>query len=277
MCLPLTIGGIIARQNHNQMEKQFLPVMSLRLIVFVVFFMSVVTGHCQKNLLTLEDIYVNNTYSAKRFGPVNWYNNGEGYTTLEQSVDKHGKNIILYQIKSGDRKVLVSSSMLIHHSSDSNLKINNYQFTEDGNYLMIFTNTKQVWRNNTRGDYWVLNIQSGKLSQLGRDFQASSLMFAKFSPDNRKVAYVVERNIYVEDIVSGNVEQLTNDGGGDIINGTTDWAYEEEFALRDAFRWSKDSKRIAFWQINTEGVGVFTMINTLDSVYPETIPFAYPK
>ncbi len=239
--------------------------------------MSVAIGYSQKKQLTLEDIYINNTYSPKWFGPVKWYNNGKGYTSLEQSVDKKGENIILFQTKSGDKKVLVSSSMLIPQGSDSPLKIYDYQFTEDGNYLMIFTNTKKVWRNNTRGDYWILNIQSGKLLQLGRDFPASSLMFAKFSPDNRQVAYVVEKNIYTEHIVSGNVEQLTNDGGGDIINGTTDWAYEEEFGLRDAFRWSKDSKKIAFWQINTEGVGIFTMINTLDSVYPEIISFAYPK
>ncbi|GAI93876.1 unnamed protein product, partial [marine sediment metagenome] len=254
------------------MKKQILPDISIRLIVFVVFFMSATMGHSQKSLLTLEDIYVNNTYSPKRFGPVKWYNKGQGYTSLEQSSDKQGKDIILYQTKSGDRKVLVSSSMLIPHGSTDPLKISNYQLTEDGNYLMIFTNTRKVWRHHTRGDYWVLNIPNGKLSQLGRDLPASSLMFAKFSPDSRQVAYVSEKNIYVEDIVTGNVEQITNDGGGDIINGTTDWAYEEEFSLRDAFRWSRDSKKIAFWQINTEGVGIFTMISTLDSVYPETIP-----
>ncbi len=259
------------------MKNKILSVISVRAIVVVVFVMSASLGHSQKSLLTLEDIYVNNTYSPKRFGPVKWYKNGEGYTSLEQASDNKGRDIVLYQTKSGDREVLVASSMLIPHGFASPLRISNYQFSRDGNFLMIFTNTKQVWRNHTRGDYWVLNIKSGKLSQLGPSLPASLLMFAKFAPDSRQVAYVVEKNIYLEDIASGNIEQLTNDGGGNIINGTTDWAYEEEFALRDAFRWSKDSKKIAFWQINTEGVGVFTMINNLDSVYPETIPFAYPK
>lgn len=259
------------------MKKQILNKISLFLIIFTVFFISATMGKNQKNLLTLEDIYVNKTYSPKRFGPVKWYKNGEGYTSLEKSSDKKGKDIILYQTKSGKRKVLVFSSILIPPGSSGPLKISNYQFTKNGNYLMIFTNTKKVWRAHTRGDYWVLNIKSRKLSQLGRDLPASSLMFATFSPDSRLVAYVSEKNIYVEDILSGKVKQLTNDGGGDIINGTFDWAYEEEFGLRNGFRWSRDSKKIAFWQINTEGVGIFTMINTLDSVYPELIQFAYPK
>ncbi len=258
-------------------KKQFIPHISIRIIAFTIFIMSATIGYSQKNTLTLEDIYHNNTYSPKRFGPVKWYKNGEGYTTLEQSSDKKGRDIVLYQIKSGNRKVLVFSSMLIPQDTDKPLKYSNYQFSKDGNYLMLFTNTQKVWRYHTRGDYWILNINSGKLKQIGYDLSPSSLMFAKFSPSSKQVAYVSEKNIYVEDIVSSSVEQLTSDGGGDISNGTTDWAYEEEFGLSDAFRWSKDSKKIAFWQINTEGVGIFTMINNLDSVYAKTIPFAYPK
>ena len=257
--------------------KQILTNISIRLTLIMVFVFSVAIGYSQKNSLTLEDIYVNNTYSPKRFGPVKWYKGGEGYTSLELSTDKRGKDIVLYQIKSGEKKVLVSSSFLIPTGASKPLMFNNYQFSEDGNYLMIFTNTKQVWRNHTRGDYWVLNIKTKKLTQIGKSMQPSSLMFAKFSPNSKYIAYVSEKNIYVEDISNGTIEQLTFDGKGDIINGTTDWAYEEEFSLRDAFRWSNDSSKIAFWQINTKGVGIFTMINNLDSVYSKTVPFAYPK
>ncbi|MBE0648747.1 MAG: S9 family peptidase [Bacteroidales bacterium] len=222
-------------------------------------------------------MYVNNTYSTERFGPVKWYKNGVGYTSLEQSPDGKGKDIVLYQTESADREILVSASRLIPHEEDKPLWISDYQFSEDGNCLMVFTNTQRVWRTHTRGDYWVLNIHTGKLTQLGCDLPASSLMFAKFSPNSKQVAYVSEKNIYAEDVEGGNMEQLTYDGGGNLINGTTDWAYEEEFDLRDAFRWSNDSKKIAFWQINTEGVGIFTLINNLDSIYPQAIPFAYPK
>ena len=259
------------------MKKQFSPNISIRLIVITVFVFSATISYSQNNILTLEDIYVNHSYSTSKFGPVKWYKNGVGYTSLEQSSDKKGRDIVLYQTKQDENKILVSSSNLIPKDADKPLIFNNYQFSEDGNYLMVFTNTRQVWRYHTRGDYWILNIQTKELTQIGENLPPSSLMFAKFSPDNKQIAYVSKKNIYVEDISNGKIEQLTFDGKADIINGTTDWAYEEEFGLRDAFRWSNNSKKIAFWQINTKGVGVFTMINNLDSIYSETISFAYPK
>lgn len=259
------------------MEKTIAKNKSLQIFTLIIFLFFTIPGQSQEGILTLEDIYQNHSYSTKRFGPVSWYKNGEGYTSLEQSTDNQAKDIILYQTKSGNREILVHASNLIPQGKDKPLWISNYLFSKDGNYLMVFTNTQRVWRNYTRGDYWVLNIRTGILTQLGHDLPPSSLMFAKFSPDSKQVAYVSEKNIYVEDVAGGNIEQLTYDGEGNIINGTTDWAYEEEFSLRDAFRWSNDSEKIAFWQINTEGVGIFTLINNLDSIYPKTTPFAYPK
>jgi len=259
------------------MEKIIIKKLSIQVFVLMTFFFLTIPGQSQEGMLTLEDIYVNHTYSTESFGPVKWYKNGLGYTSIEHSADSKGEDIVLYQTKSGDRKILVPASRLIPQGKDKPLRISNYQFSKDGNYMMVFTNTQKVWRYHTRGDYWVLNIHSGKLTQLGRDLSPSSLMFAKFSPDSKQIAFVSEKNIYVEDVAGGNIEQVTNDGGGNIINGTTDWAYEEEFGLRDAFRWSNDSEKIAFWQINTEEVGVFSMINNLDSIYARTIQFAYPK
>lgn len=259
------------------MKKTITKKISIQIFTLIIFLFSTIPGQSQKGILTLEDIYVNHTYSTERYGDVKWYNNGDGYTLLEQSADSQANDIIVYQTKSGNKEILVPASNLIPQGKDKPLSISKYEFSKDGKHLMVFTNTRQVWRNHTRGDYWLLNIPTGKLIQLGRDLPPSSLMFAKFSPDSEHIAYVSEKNIYVEDVAGGNIEQLTHDGGGNIINGTTDWAYEEEFSLRDAFRWSKDSEKIAFWQINTEGVGIFTLINNLDSIYPQTRPFAYPK
>ena len=142
------------------MSKQFTIKFWIRLMVFMLFFISITTVYSQKSVLTLEDIYVNNTYSPNRFGTVKWYKNGEGYTSLEQSSDKKYRDIVLYQTKSGERKILVSSSMLISEGSDKPLAYNIYQFSEDGNYLMVFTNTRQVWLYHTRGDYCILNIHT---------------------------------------------------------------------------------------------------------------------
>jgi dipeptidyl-peptidase-4 len=119
---------------------------------------------------------------------------------------------------------------------------------------LIFHNTRKVWRDNTRGDYWVLEIATGGLKQIGRGGPEASLMFAKFSPDASRVGYdCAANNIYVERIDDGHVKQLTKDGSETTINGTSDWVYEEELGVRDAFRWSPDGTHIAFWQFDSTG------------------------
>jgi dipeptidyl-peptidase-4 len=102
-------------------------------------------------------------------------------------------------------------------------------------------------------------------------------MFAKFSPDGSRVGYVRENNLYVEDLASGRITQLTRDGSRTVINGTFDWVYEEELGLQDGWRWSPDGNRIAFWQLVADSVRDFTLINYTDSLYPVVTPIQYPK
>ena len=120
-------------------------------------------------------------------------------------------------------------------------------------------------------------METGKLHRLGGEAKPSTLMFAKFAPDGQTVAYVRENNLYVESIATGEITQLTADGGEKIINGTSDWVYEEEFHLRDGFCWSPDGRYIAYWQFDTTGIKPFYMINNTDSLYPKLIPLPYPK
>ena len=146
--------------------------------------------------------------------------------------------------------------------------------------LLVFTNTQPVWRLNTRGDYWVLDRTSGKLRQLGgRDAKPSTLMFAKFSPDGGRVAYVRENNLYVEDLASGAITPLTTDGSRTLINGTFDWVYEEELMnyYADGWRWSPDGRSIAYWQLNADSVKNFSLVNNTDSLYSRVIEVQYPK
>lgn len=226
--------------------------------------------------LTFEDQF-NGTYSAKGFGPVRWTDGGRGYTALEPSRESGGRDIVRYESASGARTILVKSTELIPEGKTVPIGISDYIWSEDAAKLMIFTNTQRVWRYNTRGDYWILDLKTRKLKQLGAGLKPASLMFAKFSPDGLYVAYVSDLNIYVEHLAKGTVRPLTSDGGGTIVNGTFDWVYEEELDCRDGFRWSPDSKNIAFWQLDTEGIGTFFMINNLDSIYPKLIPIPYPK
>ena len=157
------------------------------------------------------------------------------------------------------------------------LALRSYSFSSDGKKMLVYTNTKRVWREDTRGDYWVLELSGKTLRQLGKGRPASSLMFAKISPDGKKAAYVSGHNLYSEDLATGKITQLTMDGTDRVINGTFDWAYEEEFDCRDGFRWSPDSKSIAYWQIDARKIRNFLLINNTDSLYSFTIPVEYPK
>ncbi|MBD3414659.1 MAG: prolyl oligopeptidase family serine peptidase [Candidatus Aminicenantes bacterium] len=230
------------------------------------------------SLLTLDRIFSSDEFSTNRFGPARWLKHKSGYTTLEKSEDlEKGRDIVCYDPESGERQVLVSAQQLIHPESSTPLEINDYHWSKDGKKLLVFTNSQRVWRRNTRGDYWVLDLNSGSLHQIGGSAEPSSLMFAKFSPDGQKVGYVYQNNIYVEDLFDHQIIQITKDGSETIINGTFDWVYEEEFSLRDGFRWSPDSARIAFWQLDTKGVGEFTLVNYTDGLYPKLKTFQYPK
>ena len=231
-------------------------------------------GHPELNL---EDIFVNGTYSMQGFGPARWMEDGKYYTTLENSSVTGGRDIVRYETKTGARNILVGAADLIPSGENNPLPISDYIWSPNGKMVMIFTNTQRVWRYHTRGDYWVLNLATKRLWQLGSSIEPATMMFAKFSPDATRVGFVSKLNIYVEDLATGQIKQITTDGGGNIINGTFDWVYEEELDCRDGFRWSPDSKNIAYWQSDTEGTGTFYMINNLDSIYPIIIPIPYPK
>jgi len=204
-------------------------------------------------------------------GDIQWSKDGNAYYTIEQNV------IMEYRLPSMEKRSLVSVEQLTPSGDTDPLEIDMFSFSEDGEKLLIFTNSEQVWRINTRGDYWVLGLKDNSLKKLGKTRPESSLMFAKLSPDGNKAAYVSEYNIYLEDLGSNEVKALTTDGSRRFINGTFDWVYEEEFACRDGFRWSPDSKSIAFWQLDAEGTGDFFMINNTDSIYSTIIPVEYPK
>ncbi|WP_143313179.1 S9 family peptidase [Chitinophaga eiseniae] len=156
------------------------------------------------------------------------------------------------------------------------LEIRDFAFSADEKKLLLYTNAKKVWRYDTRGDYWLLDLTTGKLQELGKGRAVSSLMFAKLSPDGSKVAYVSDHNLYVEDLATGAIKALTTNGTRRFINGTFDWAYEEEFGCRDGFRWSPDGKSIAYWQIDATKIRDFLMINNTDSIYSFNVPVEYP-
>ena len=227
--------------------------------------------------LSLEDIVAGKVLTTKSVGAMNWLKDGERYSRLETNTERGGTDVVAYRAKDNAREVIIPSSMLVDKTTGKPIAVRSISWSADNKKVLIYNNTRRVWRYDTRGDYWVLNLETGALRQLGKERPEATLMFAKFSPDGTRVAYVSENNIYVEDVESAQVTQLTNDGSTRIVNGTFDWVYEEEFACRDGFRWSPDGKYIAYWQSDTEGTGVFDIINNVDSLYPTILHFPYPK
>jgi len=254
--------------------------MRRRILIIPVFLLLVLPVFAQQSdpsLLTVDSLF---TYRTRSLGPVQWQNDGSGYLALEPSPTKKGSaDIVRYDAGTGTRTVKVAAEKLIPTGATSPLEIEEFSMTPDEQKLLIFTNTARVWRSNTRGDYWVLDLQANTLLKLGgADARPSTLMFAKFSPDGQRVGYVRENNVYVENLFGDSkITKLTTDGSRYIVNGTFDWVYEEELFCRDGFRWSPDSKQIAYWQLNSEGVKEMRLINNTAALYPEIISFPYPK
>ncbi len=273
----------------NSLTSRFSPTRSLRecrLLVSLVLTLAMLavasTARAQispESDKLLHRLFASPDFEVKKFGPARWLDGGEFYTTVEPSEsvkEKGARDVARYETATGKRQVLISASKLIPPNEKSPLKIEDYAWSKDKSRVLIFTNTAQVWRRNTRGDYWVLDLKSGALQKLGGDAPASSMLFAKFSPDGTRVAYVRANNIYVEELAGGKIVQLTRDGSSTIINGTSDWVYEEELALRDCFRWSPDGRKIAYWQFDTSGVGIFSLIYNFGPPREIVTGFPYP-
>ena len=223
------------------------------------------------SFLVIFLIFSLNSFCQFRAKEVYWTPDGTAYLKIQDG------NIMKTDLKTGNESVIVTKEQLTPPGSNTPLSFTIYSFSPDYKTLLIFTNTAKVWRYHTRGDYWILNLTSSKLTQLGKGLPSQSLMFAKISPDRKKAAYVSMNNMYVEDLSSHQITPLTKDGTRKFINGTFDWVYEEELGCRDGFRWSPDSKRIAFWQVDGTKVRDYYMLNTTDSAYSRIIPVEYPK
>jgi len=158
------------------------------------------------SILTVDRIFASPEFRGGSLSALAWLSDGAGYTTLEPAAGgKPGKDLVRYDAETGLKTILVPAARLVPTGDSTPLEVEEYSWSPDGRRLLIFTNSKQVWRTNTRGDYWVLDLAGWTLKKLGGNGPGSTLMFAKFSPDGGRVGWVRygEYNIYVEDIASG--------------------------------------------------------------------------
>lgn len=201
---------------------------------------------------------------------IRWAKDGNSYYRMEEG------EIVQYTLPANTKSVFLSKGALTPLSQTKALDVRGFSFSEDQSKVLLYTNTVKVWRLNTRGNYFVYDNNAKTIRQLGKGLPESTLMFAKISPDGKSVAYVSKWNLYVEDLATGAVKPLTTNGTRKLINGTFDWAYEEELACRDGFQWSPDSKHISFWNIDASKIRDYYMINNTDSVYSKIVPVEYP-
>lgn len=194
-------------------------------------------------------------------------NDGEFYTQIKNGEE--GQEIIKYSFKNGKRVVS------LFKSSDFKIKrINSYSLSNDDRLMLLATETESIYRYSKKAIYYVFNIQNNKIKKLSDN----KVRYPTFSPDGTKVAFVFENNLYIKDITNGKENQITFDGKkNNIINGASDWVYEEEFKLVRGFEWSADSRTIAFYKFDESHVKEFSMDKFNGNLYPTQEVFKYPK
>jgi len=240
-------------------------------IVFATLLAVTASAAAQNGAELTVDAITHGAFTGARLPEPKWLADGSAYFDL-RPVPGGGSEIVRINAATGAATVVAPAAALT--SNGSPLVVESIVISRDGSKILLFHNSVRVWRQNTRGVYDVLDVASGTITPLSAT--AGLQMFAKFSPDGKRAAFVRANNLYVTDLATHEEQALTNDGSDVIINGTSDWVYEEELAIRDAFRWSPDSKKIAFWRFDQSPVPVFPMLDEL-SLAAKMIPERYPR
>ena len=238
-----------------------------KLLTLLLAILIIIPTFAQKRDITLDDLWQNYTFYPSYIGGFNSMNDGEHYSTMEKT--EKGQEIIKYQFKDGKKVRTLFSS------ADFDIqRINNYTFSDDEKLLLLSTETEKIYRHSSKSAYYIYNVFTDKLKKLTDD----KVMYATFSPNGEKVAYVFDNNLYIKNIRSEKITQVTTDGKKNhIINGASDWVYEEEFALVRSFEWSKNGDYLAYYKFDESNVKEFSMDLFKGGLYPTQEIFKYPK
>lgn len=222
----------------------------------------------QKKNISLEDIWKTATFRSNGVYGLVSMKDGMHYSTLKND------SIFSYEYeKAGMPELIVSKSQL--KVNDKVISIDDYKFSPDETKLLIATETEHVYRHSTRENYYVYDRKTKTVTPVT---SGEKQMYANFSPDGSKVAFVRGNNLFIKDLISGKETQVTKDGKqNSIINGATDWVYEEEFAISTGYFWSPDSKKIAYYKFDESQVKEFSFDEFNHQLYPSQYRFKYPK
>ena len=242
-----------------------------KITALILLLIIIVEAKAQKQDVSIGDIWQTYSFYSQTVNGIRSLNNGINYTSLVRA--EKGSNVVKYSYtKKGSVEVLIDNAKLKHN--DKLIGINNYQFSNDESKALISSNTEGIYRHSSKSDYFIYELGSEKLSKLAG---GAKQMYASFSSDANKVAFVQENNLYFKDLSNDKITQITTDGKkGAIINGASDWVYEEELVLVKAFKWSPNSKKIAYYKFDESNVKEWSM-KYYDNLYPTEERFKYPK
>lgn len=223
----------------------------------------------QEKEVSLEEIW-NGTFRQERLQSLQSLNNGEEYVVLNRNRENGTTSIDVYSYKTGEKtRTLLNSADLADIES-----FQDFKFSEDENKILLSTEVEPIYRRSSKDVVYVYDVASKDLMKVSED----KIQEASFSPDNSKLAYVFDNNIYILDLQSKEKTQVTQDGEiNSVINGITDWVYEEEFAFVKAFAWNPTGEKIAFLRFDEVNVPEFSMDLFGKDLYPTQQVFKYPK
>jgi len=241
--------------------------MKYTFVLLALFVGVIAQAQTKKEALSLENIHLYGTTNPRGVYGIRHMDNGTHYSRMED-----GK-VVMYDYKKGKSEVLFDTEDAKNQGMEG--RMDNYEISSSGDRLLIQTNTTNIYRHSKKSTYFIWDFTTKKLSKL---FNGAQVFYATFSPDETKAAFVFENNLFIEDFKSGNIKQVTKDGEiNHILNGMTDWVYEEEFALVRAFEWSPDGKHIAFLKFDESKVKEYQIPVYKAGSYPEMYTYKYPK
>jgi dipeptidyl-peptidase-4 len=229
-------------------------------------------ARAQQDRLTVERIF-SADFRLRSLPESRWMANGQRYSYVEERDGV--TSIVAEDAQTGAKTVLVDGSRLVPAGQGKAIEIEEYDWSADERKVLIFTNSQPVWRQNTKGQFYVWDLAAQRLTAVSG--APGWQQFAKLSPDGTRVGFVRDNDLWVSDLATGRETRLTRDGSETVINGTFDWVYEEELDLRDGWRWSPDGARIAFWRIDDGPVQSFTWMRDTGGSYSQPVALRYPK
>ena len=237
----------------------------MRIILTLTLLTCFGISHGQQSI-TVEDIYTKGTFSERSVRGINWMNDGRYYSARE------GNNIVKYDVTTGE----IVETIFDNSTLDSPLEIDAYQFTSDESKLLLMTDRVRVYRRSYTAEFYIYDLASKSITKLSDNGKQA---YATLSPDGTKIAFYRDNNLFYTNLDSGEETAITTDGKfNEIINGSTDWVYEEELSFTKAFEWSGDSESIFYLTFDESGVREYNMqVWNRGQLYPTDYRFKYPK